>query len=408
MTAQPRAPAPADAGAPIYVAVDGLSSSASVAAATQVETLLHARFPARAQAVAVTALEAGEVVVRRPGVVATVDPTIVQHPLIGGGVEAHVSALGAVLREGVRLEAPAVALVGAEPHDESSDWLGTFLSPVLEGGYDFVSAAYLRHKGEAAINTGILYPLMRALYGSRLRQPLGGEAVLSLALARRLLDSPDWRRDPASAGSDAWLVARVLTGEARVCQAWLGKRPRSDVPHENVSQTLARVLGMVFREMERHADRWQRVTASVPLASFGDTGLLDGGPQPPIERFVSAYQLGERELAPVWGLVLPPTTRVALHRAASSSADRFRLDDVTWARIVYDFAVAHYARLVERRQLLLALTPLYLGWAASFTNETQTLDAAATEARVEVLCAVFEREKRYLISRWRWPDGFNP
>jgi hypothetical protein len=54
------------------------------------------------------------------------------------------------------------------------------------------------------------------------------------------------------------------------------------------------------------------------------------------------------------------------------------------------------------------MTPLYLGWVASFTNETRALDAAATEARVEELCAAFEREKPYLISRWRWPDGFSP
>jgi len=405
----PPAPATAAAAAaPVLVAVDGLSSAAAAPAASRVEALLRQRFPKHAPVVVVSAWQAGEVVLRPPGAESGADPLRPAPPLPGGGVEAHLSALAAVLREGVRLQAAAIALVAAEQHDEGAGWLGTFLAPVLEGGFDFVSPAYLRHKADAAINTGIVYPLTRTLYGRRLRQPLGGEAAVSLALARRLLEAPDWRRDPAGAGTDAWLVARALTGDARVCEAWLGAWPRPEAQPEDVSQTLARVLGMVFREMERYADRWQRVSAPVPVPSFGAPGLLPGGPPPPVERFVATFQLGQRELAPIWGLVLPPATSLALQRAAAQGPERFHLDDATWARVVYDFAVAHYARLVERRQLLRSLTPLYLGWVASFANETRALDAAATEARVEQLCAAFEREKRYLISRWRWPDGFNP
>ena len=82
--------------------------------------------------------------------------------------------------------------------------------------------------------------------------------------------------------------------------------------------------------------------------------------------------------------------------------------DELWARIVYDFAVAHFAKTMERRQLLASMTPLYLGWVASFVAEVGALDGAAAEARIESLCAAFEREKRYLIARWRWPDTFNP
>jgi hypothetical protein len=30
------------------------------------------------------------------------------------------------------------------------------------------------------------------------------------------------------------------------------------------------------------------------------------------------------------------------------------------------------------------------------------------EQRIEALCLAYEAEKGYLISRWRWPDRFNP
>jgi hypothetical protein len=34
--------------------------------------------------------------------------------------------------------------------------------------------------------------------------------------------------------------------------------------------------------------------------------------------------------------------------------------------------------------------------------------AVRLEDRLEQLCLQFEAEKPYLISRWRWPDRFNP
>jgi hypothetical protein len=38
----------------------------------------------------------------------------------------------------------------------------------------------------------------------------------------------------------------------------------------------------------------------------------------------------------------------------------------------------------------------------------QSADAAQVEARIEELCLRYETEKPYLMSRWRWPDRFNP
>jgi hypothetical protein len=57
--------------------------------------------------------------------------------------------------------------------------------------------------------------------------------------------------------------------------------------------------------------------------------------------------------------------------------------------------------------LLKAITPLYLGWAASFTREMENAGGAEVERRLERLSLEFEAQKRYLISRWRWPDRFN-
>lgn len=323
-----------------------------------------------------------------------------------GGIVGHLSA---VLPEAVRLGAPAAALLSSGAHDESVDWLGLLLQPILEDGFDYVCPTYRRERLDGMLNTAIVYPLTRALYGRRLRQPSGGEAALSLPLARALLAQQAWRQDPAYAGSDAWLVASVLAGPSRACQAWLGRWRGSAAKAEEASHALARTVGPVFQEMERHADRWQRVEGSEPVPSVGQAGVIADGPLTvDVGALEDAFRLGLRELGEIWGRVLPPGTLLALRRAAATPAGKARVSDALWARIIYDFAVAHSTRVVERQQLLRSMTPLYLGWVRGFVEDVRELDGEGTEARIEALCGWFEREKPYAIARWRWPDSFNP
>jgi hypothetical protein len=40
--------------------------------------------------------------------------------------------------------------------------------------------------------------------------------------------------------------------------------------------------------------------------------------------------------------------------------------------------------------------------------EMETAGPAEIETRMEQLAAAYEAGKPYLVSRWRWPDRFNP
>jgi hypothetical protein len=320
---------------------------------------------------------------------------------------ADAPSLGALLRDADARG--AAALVVAPGVREDSDRLRALASPIFDADFELVWPVHRRPRLDGLLGTGILYPLTRALYGVAPRQPASGAAAISLGLARHLLADLDWRRDPEHAGSGAWLVGKVLSERRRACQAWLDAARGHGAPEEDASHALARLVGPVFVEMERRADRWQRIEGSSPLRAFGEPGALPDGPTGvDVTALASNLRLGLRELDAVWGLVLPPASRLELRRAASAPPERLRLDDSLWARVVYDFAVAHSVRTLERGQLLRSMTPLYLGWVAGFVNDVTALDADATEARVEGLCAAFEREKQYLIRRWRWPDSFNP
>jgi hypothetical protein len=396
---------------PFLVVVQG-SLDQAIATALPLASRIRARFGAIEPIVLVADQRGGETVLVPPEAAHHDGASEGRRTLVPaasqGAIPGHTSPLGPALRESLSREAVGLAIVAAEPRGGQEGWLELLLAPVVDEGFDFVCPAYLRQRTAGAINTGIVAPLLRTLYGQALRQPLGTEAALSGGLARRLLADPDWRRRPAEAGSDAWLVARTLGSDARIAQAWLGTWPRPVGDPEAPSETLTRALDLVFLEMERDAARWQRSGPSRPVRSYGSAGFAPGvGRLDPV-RLVDAFTLGLRDLRPIWDLVLPPAALLALQRAAACPADAFVLPDPLWAHVVYDFAVAHMTHAVERGQLLRSLTPIYMGWLSGLARAAAQLDERAFEERLEAVGAAFEQEKRYLIGRWRWPDDFNP
>jgi len=123
---------------------------------------------------------------------------------------------------------------------------------------------------------------------------------------------------------------------------------------------------------------------------------------------IESFRLGYQDLQGVWSQILSPAALLEYKKLSRLSETLFRLPDDLWARTVYDFGLAWHLRVMDRDHLLRAITPLYLGWAASSVLEMQTAGPEEVEARQERLCLAFELQKRYLISRWRWPDRFNP
>jgi hypothetical protein len=177
----------------------------------------------------------------------------------------------------------------------------------------------------------------------------------------------------------------------------------------DASTALSELVGPLFDDVEQHAQVWQRIRGSQPVATFGEDAA---GPDEPrtvdARAMVDSFAIGIRNLPEVWGQLLPPATLIELNRMTRLAPDEFRMPDRLWARVVFDFAVGHRLRVIGRDHLLRSLTPVYLGWVASFVMEVGNGGRLAARDRIERLCQVYESEKPYLLARWRWPDRFNP
>jgi hypothetical protein len=167
------------------------------------------------------------------------------------------------------------------------------------------------------------------------------------------------------------------------------------------------VVGALFLDLEMRQEAWQRTRGSIVVPVVGAPPAVEWRvPDVPIDRLLESFRLGYEALRDLWAWVVPPRSILRFRRMAAEPADRFVFDDDLWVQTVYDFAVAHRQVAMPRDHLLGSMTPLYLGWLASYAREVRSLTAGEADARLERLAQVFETQKPYLISRWRWPERF--
>lgn len=325
-------------------------------------------------------------------------------------VENLATAYQSVLAAGEKLGVQAACVVASDLQTVTSQWISSLVQPVLQLGFDLVTPRYAQDKFDGLLNKSLISPLHRALYGIKIQSPMGPDMSMSRRLFQRILESERERKLGANrAQAPASIGATALCGGFKICQAHLGVRVHPPVDWNDLSSVLVQVLGPIFLDLECNAACWQRPREPVSPLSFGERSHTSGDERGiDVARLLESFRLGARDLLEVWGLILPPTTLFELRKLSRLPQEQFRLPDELWARIVYDFALGHRVRTISRDHLLRAMTPLYLGWVASYALEMESASVGVAEQRLERLCQVFETAKSYLVSRWRWPDRFNP
>jgi glycosyltransferase involved in cell wall biosynthesis len=320
------------------------------------------------------------------------------------GIPGKGSAFRMIFQMASSMSAKACAVVDSDLRSITPEWIDLLIRPVLHAGFDFVAPYYHRHKYDGTITNSIVYPLTRALYGKRLRQPIGGDFGLSGPLMARYLERQDWETDVARFGIDIWMTTIALAEGYRVCQSFLGaKLHDAKDPGADLSAMLQQVAGSVFSLMHEYEGIWPAIRGSEEADLFGfrhDVGLdpIDVN----LDRMLRTFRASAHDLPEVWALALRSSTLDAVQGLARhSGADgAFRFEDELWVSVIHEFALAHREKRLERGHLLKSLTPLYIGRVASFVNEVRELGADAVEERIETLCECFEARKQDLTASW--------
>jgi trehalose synthase len=283
---------------------------------------------------------------------------------------------------------------------------------VLSDSVDLAMPFYTLSPYEGLLNSAILYPLTRALYGSTVRYPLSGDLAFSMTFGQ-FLASGSGRRSSDPEETIVWPVTEAILNGNAVAQVYVGSRHFAQREGIDVTALLARVVGALFADIEAHASEWQ---LSRPVARVQEVGTrvpanappTDQSPVADVRPMLESFRLAETNLQEVWSQVMTPRTLLAVNRLAQAKGTEHFLPDALWVRIVYDFLASYRSRVVNRSHLLGALMPLYLGWAASHVLAISGQREEVAQQRVDALANAFEADKPYLLARWRWPDRFNP
>ena len=330
--------------------------------------------------------------------------------VLAGPLQSVSAAYHSVFSISERLGARGCCVIASQLQIDPPRWVNEFAQPLLESQCDLVVPSYGHQKFQGLLNSGIMCPLTRSLYGKRIQNPLGPDLGVSQKLLQKIIASNRASRNDATITHPLIsLTPTAACDSLRISQVYVGSRTYPPADWTNISSILVQVLGPVFLEMEKRAPCWQKVRGSVSVPAVGPrVNVAAEEAAPDVTRMIESFQLGVRDLQEIWGLVLPPATLLELRKLSRLEPQQFRMKDELWARIVYDFALAHRLRTINRDHLLRSMAPLYLAWVASYSNEIQAAGSAAVDQRLERLCLAYEAAKSYLVSRWRWPDRFNP
>ena len=103
-------------------------------------------------------------------------------------------ALHIVLATADLLRAKACAVIAPDSSDIVPEWIDRLLRPIYREQCDYVTAVHRRHRFEGMLVTNLIYPMTRAAYGKRVREPRPTEFGFSDRLASHLLGHELWNQ----------------------------------------------------------------------------------------------------------------------------------------------------------------------------------------------------------------------
>ena len=312
------------------------------------------------------------------------------------------TALRSLFEAADRLDVRACGMVDSDLRSITADWVKYLLDPVLEKGYQFVSPVYVRHKYDGTITNNIVYNLTRALYGKRIRQPIGGDFAISRDVAKFYSEQEVWDTDVARFGIDIWMTTSAITQDFRICQSNLGvKIHDAKDPGQHLGPMFRQVLSALFSLMERYESYWKKIQGSEPLDTFGFEGYVE--PEPVnvnLEGLIELFKTGYQQFSALWKEVFCEECFNQISNTAQMDSSQFYLPTDFWVRILYELAATFHSWQVNRNKLLDLMTPLYFARVASFVRQSWEMSSQEAEALVEEQAQKFEDQKDYLVQVW--------
>jgi hypothetical protein len=311
-------------------------------------------------------------------------------------------ALRTILAAADLVRAKACIVMSPESTNVESEWVSKLLRPIYREGFDLVTPTYRRHKFEGLLMTNLVYPMIRALYGVRIREAYTTEFGFSSRLGSHFLNQNGWKDTSGGDGAEMRLTLAAITGGYRICQSFLGEKLHIERRGADLVPALRQTAGVLFSALESHFPIWSVAAGSQPVPTTGsEQELLLEPMRVNRKRLREMFSNGVAELNSVFQSILSPSTLAELQRIARLDEEEFCYSGELWVKTVYEFAASFKKSVISRDHIIQALAPLFRGRALTFIIENRNASAYEVESNIEGLCLEFERLKPYLLQMWK-------
>ena len=318
------------------------------------------------------------------------------------GIAGKGSAFLTIFEIAARLGVKVCIVVDSDLRSITSEWMKFLGGPIVEERFDFVTPHYLRYKYDGSITNALAYPLTRALYGKRIRQPIGGDFGFSGKLARVYSERDVWQTDIARFGIDIWMTTLAINEEFRICQGCMGlKLHNNKDPGSDLGAMFHQVTGTMLDLMKTYEENWMQARGSVVAPVLGEECTEEPEEaEVSLENLMDHFHNGFDELKDLWRIVLRDENYKQVEKANRLADDEFEFSSGLWVRCVYDFAIAYNFGPVACDEVVDALLPLFCARTAHIVLKTADLTSFEAEIEVERTAETFEALKDYVRYYW--------
>ena len=306
------------------------------------------------------------------------------------GVPGKGSAMRTIMEISLERGAEAVVFLDSDLRSVKPWWVERLAGPILKGEADYVTPFYLRHRFDGTITNNVCFPVTSALYGKKVRQPIGGDFGVGKKLLEIYLEKPEetWKTDVARFGIDIWMTTTAINESGRVLQAALGTKIH-DVkdPGKHLRGMFLQVVGTLFDLMITYEDRWKDVWEIEEVPVYGETPNEE---VPPMSIDVENLKKLAKE-------TLNDVDYVG-EEILSKVKEKGTLDLVSWVDVLYRSAL-HYRKTGDKK-VVENLLPFYFARTARFAEKVRSLSDEEAERCVYEQLDVFLERKYLLKEEW--------
>ncbi|MBN1255161.1 MAG: glycosyltransferase [Deltaproteobacteria bacterium] len=261
-------------------------------------------------------------------------------------------------------------------------WIYSLYRP-LELGNDFVLPVYTRPPEGKRVSDHLVIPLLVALYGYRIKEPMGSAYGMGGGILHTFLRDTDLfaNTDIGRYGIDIFLTITAIVHDMRICQANLGTRLKHPSRGE-FAVRLRQTLRTIFEQIEYTSQWWLkegRFTKAEP-PFYGDLPVfapptVDLDISSELERFRVDFQ---RNAEYLYKKLLHPSLYERLLELSYTPVESFSFSSADWARCVYTLLLAYFfQKKIPQEDILDTVTILNRARTATFMKEVQQFESDA-------------------------------